>query len=426
MEQLPKIVSQRLRAVRPEKHPDANLLAGFAEKSLLPREKAQVMEHLASCAVCREVVAHAQPEEAVKEAAVAARGGRNSWFHSAAVRWAALAACVVVVGAVVISRSHFESKPADNIALYKAPVEVAKTEPVPAPTAAPVATVATRRDESKTVQLQDKLEAGRKQDADQAAGLEKRQLAMAAPKSQPEQAQGGGNPGELDTKQKVSSTNETVEVSSIAVPVDTQAVDEAKANKKEFSADKAMKAPAARNEVAMAQTAAAAPPVASQAKAGPVSSVAGNQPAQSESVQVQGLYRAKDGYADSGAVAGGLRSGVRFPTPRWQISAEGKLLRSGDLGRSWQPVSLGQNPVFRALSVNDREVWVGGSNGNLFYSPNAGDSWQQIKPSSNGQALIADITGIDFKDPQHGQVTTADHQTWSTSDGGHSWQVGTR
>ena len=73
MEQLPKIVAQRLQAVsRAEMHPDANLLAAYAEKSLLPREQTQVLEHLAVCTECREVVAHALPEEVLLEVAVAA------------------------------------------------------------------------------------------------------------------------------------------------------------------------------------------------------------------------------------------------------------------------------------------------------------------------------------------------------------------
>src|SRR5215813_11757467 len=104
MEQLPKIVSQRLQAVsRAETHPDANLLTAFAEKSLLAREQAQVLEHLAVCSECREVVSHAQPEEVLQRVAVAAAAPmpvRRSWLSGVAVRWAALAACVVVVGAV--------------------------------------------------------------------------------------------------------------------------------------------------------------------------------------------------------------------------------------------------------------------------------------------------------------------------------------
>src|SRR4051794_26059698 len=130
MEQLPKIVAQRLQAVsRTETHPDANLLAAYAEKSLLPREQTQILEHLATCVECREVVAHAQPEEVLQRVAVAAGAPmavRRSWFSGAAVRWAVLAACVVVVGAAVISRTQF--KVYAPAASDSKPAVVAKTE----------------------------------------------------------------------------------------------------------------------------------------------------------------------------------------------------------------------------------------------------------------------------------------------------------
>src|ERR1051326_744989 len=98
MEQLRKIVAQRLQAVsRAEAHPDANLLAAFAEKSLLPREQAQILEHLAGCADCRGVVAHAQPEAVLQQVAVAAAAPmaarRSAWLSGAVIRWAGLAAC---------------------------------------------------------------------------------------------------------------------------------------------------------------------------------------------------------------------------------------------------------------------------------------------------------------------------------------------
>ena len=63
MEQLPKIVQQRLRApAKPGIHPDPDLLAAFAEKSLNDRERSQVLQHLVECADCREVLSLAMPE----------------------------------------------------------------------------------------------------------------------------------------------------------------------------------------------------------------------------------------------------------------------------------------------------------------------------------------------------------------------------
>jgi len=50
MESVPKIVRDRLQAVPPAaNHPDADLLAAFAEQSLPSDERASVLEHLARC-----------------------------------------------------------------------------------------------------------------------------------------------------------------------------------------------------------------------------------------------------------------------------------------------------------------------------------------------------------------------------------------
>src|ERR1700690_3312119 len=98
MEQLPKIVQQRLQATAPAGgHPDPGLLAAFAEKSLTERERTQVLQHLGQCTDCRQVVALAMPEM-LEPSAIPAR---SHWFRWPMLRWGALAACVVVVSAAV-------------------------------------------------------------------------------------------------------------------------------------------------------------------------------------------------------------------------------------------------------------------------------------------------------------------------------------
>src|SRR5690348_18314229 len=59
MTKLPQFVRSRLaiRQTAPAEHPDANWLAGFAEQALSASERARVMEHLARCPECREVLA---------------------------------------------------------------------------------------------------------------------------------------------------------------------------------------------------------------------------------------------------------------------------------------------------------------------------------------------------------------------------------
>src|SRR5437016_4929421 len=66
MSDLPKIAQQRLReaaASHSDKnaHPDADLLTAFVEQNLAAQERDNVMQHLAMCAECREVVAGSLP-----------------------------------------------------------------------------------------------------------------------------------------------------------------------------------------------------------------------------------------------------------------------------------------------------------------------------------------------------------------------------
>ena len=104
-------------------HPDADLLTAFAEQALSAAEREGVLEHLALCGDCREVIALALPavdivavpiaaeSEAVRATAVPAKAER-SWlrivvwpkFAWPSLRWAALAAGVAVVASVLLLR----------------------------------------------------------------------------------------------------------------------------------------------------------------------------------------------------------------------------------------------------------------------------------------------------------------------------------
>src|SRR6266536_2886304 len=250
MEQLPKIVSRRLQTVSPGVHPDANLLVGFAEKSLLASEQAQVLDHLAACAVCREVVTRALPEGALEPAAVANPAGRRTWFHGA-VRWAALAACVVVAGAVVISRSQFLQRTPTSVATYKAPaevdkVEVARNEEQPASSGSPAPAVRARESENKIALSKAAPVASPRRDETP----QRQQLADVSPGVSEEKRKPDADQNGLPTYHGAGSrSGGAVDISqAAAAPVSSPVADDAKANKKEFSADKSMKVPVAANE----------------------------------------------------------------------------------------------------------------------------------------------------------------------------------
>ncbi len=116
------------------------------------------------------------------------------------------------------------------------------------------------------------------------------------------------------------------------------------------------------------------------------------------------------------------RSRAAYRVPRWTLSADGVLQRSFDSGKTWQTIPVASDVVFRALATNDSDIWVGGAAGALYHSSDAGQHWVRVYPAADGQALTADIVTVEFSDAQHGKLTTGDHETWTTSNAGNTWQ----
>src|SRR3954467_5049252 len=87
-----------MRSETPDEHPDADLLTAFAEHLLAGSERERVLLHLAACTNCREVVSLAMPDQSEAEVVVPVA---ESSFRWPMLRWTALAAAVIVVGAAV-------------------------------------------------------------------------------------------------------------------------------------------------------------------------------------------------------------------------------------------------------------------------------------------------------------------------------------
>jgi glyoxylase-like metal-dependent hydrolase (beta-lactamase superfamily II) len=122
MTEVSKIVTDRLRAAELARaasdpsHPNADLLTAFAEQTLSAPEREGLLQHLAACGDCRELIALALPPEAVASTPVAAeaeavrtrqpgvKSSRNwlSAFAWPSLRWTALAAGVVVAASVLL------------------------------------------------------------------------------------------------------------------------------------------------------------------------------------------------------------------------------------------------------------------------------------------------------------------------------------
>lgn len=109
--------------------------------------------------------------------------------------------------------------------------------------------------------------------------------------------------------------------------------------------------------------------------------------------------------------------------PKWRLASNGSLQRTTDASKTWETISVSDGMRFLTLFSLGNEVWVGGERGALYHSSDAGSHWISLKPSVDGQSLTGNLAAIEFLDPQHGKVTTSDHEVWTTEDAGQSWQL---
>ena len=133
MPNVPKIVPERLKAAASSAaHPDADLLTAFAEQALPEAERKAVLDHLARCRDCRDVVALAlPPTEAVQTTTTPVR---STWLTWPTLRWAFVAAGVVTIAS--IGALQFQRHSQQSMMAYKSP-QVALPESAAQPQAAP-------------------------------------------------------------------------------------------------------------------------------------------------------------------------------------------------------------------------------------------------------------------------------------------------
>src|SRR5258708_706059 len=119
MTEVPKIVYDRLRAALPgQAHPDPDLLTAFAEQALSATERDGILQHLALCGDCRDVIALALPAADAVPSPIAGEDDEDSVRTTVSragapaphmlsiawptLRWAALAAGVAVAAALLL------------------------------------------------------------------------------------------------------------------------------------------------------------------------------------------------------------------------------------------------------------------------------------------------------------------------------------
>ncbi len=388
MQQLPQIVRERLRTPARSEHPDADVLTAFAERSLPGPERALVMEHLARCGDCREVLSLALPE---MEEVLAPVALRRPWLSMTALRWGAITAGLVIV--VLLGVEHRRpdsfrnltsdlSRPKDKTAeVIRQPVTTTEARNEAMPDSAAISgdnAAATAKANSNASALglaRPNSVHSRNRHVERTA----RSL-----KDEPEQVSAGGGfaPKRAQPSSSMPAPSETVTVASASAQTASDA-----------------------QETRLAQ---------SQSEAGQDSSEGDQVVAKAKALVNPQVASAAQSASNS--------------APRWTITSAGGLRRSFDQGKTWQDISVTTNatpspalPIFRSISTAGVEVWAGAAGGVLYHSLDAGENWISAIPSDRGILLTGDIVSVQFTDSLHGRLSTSTSETWTTADGGQHW-----
>ena len=447
MTEVPKIVYDRLRAALPEQaHPDADLLTAFAEQALSAAEREGVLQHLALCEDCRDVVALALPaaditppqtaDENAVRTTVSQAGSRAPRKLSLAwptLRWAALAAGAVVAAAVLLvhpGKLNQATPPSVNrqVATAAPPASSPKIASSSVPSS-PIATSPTdhsaflaKTDEAQPkseLQLSKKLKAGQvvmpspQAESGRLLADNKKDSGQADKLSAPaDRARAFG----YDARSSQAAT-ETVGVSGAAAAVS-----------REPSAENVLMA---RNETPRNDA-----PAIEKAKPA-LQEMEGSEEQKAQAAAVPGPAKSLARNVMSTAKLASPASPTQAHNVTWAITG-GVLQRSVDSGQSWQDALHADHPLL-CYASRDEDVWAGGQAGTLFHSANSGVTWAQVQPSVKARPLSSDITHIevrnievrnqelrrdlryDVRGPGEILLSTSNNEIWSSADGGKTW-----
>src|ERR1035437_442681 len=431
---VPTIVHDRLRASGPQgsapaqAHPNADVLTAFAEQALSASERDSVLEHLARCGDCRELLALALPPadfraapigvETDADRATASRAGAPAtrklnfaWPALAwpTLRWAALAAGVAVAAAVLLLHPGNLNQVAPSANRTAVPVasgpQIATSIATSPAASSPVATPSTDQlavlAKTEEPQRKPELRASKKLKAGQAVMPPQYGMLLADNKkdsSQADKAPAAPSAGTRAFNYDASAgrgANETVEVSGATGGVET-----------ESSSLKVM----AQNEMPVVK-AKPAPP-----------GIEGNRLQKAEAPAGPGtaMLQTRNVMSKSAAKLTSSAAPALAHNATWAITA-GVLQRSLDSGQSWQEALRGDHPLL-CYASHGQDVWAGGQAGTLFHSADSGVTWLQAQPSIKALPLTSDITHIDVRDAAEVVLSTTNHEIWSSADSGKTWE----
>jgi hypothetical protein len=463
---------QRLAArPAPQVHPEADMLTAYVEQALPAAERDQIVRHLADCADCREVAALSLPMQPELQQARTLPSGGRKWLLG--LRWAGLAATVVIVAALAIKQPWRTGS--NQFVGSNAPSGSSQPQPVPPTTPAsalpdqPVASTtnpvssgalmvasasapAPKREASamdaKTSYVNvDRFAAGNRDQEKDADDIGASSFDARALPSVPPPQPGAGN-----SLQSVFATGRLSQGGSqpdLLVGLD-RSRDPGAGLQRGSSTTAGKSNFVARLHLFKAAKKVVRPVITGGGLTG--STMGGDgafslSAGRSDSTASAGLARPtapeKDKVASSSVEAAGGPSSLkessaaftekaRAPAAttttagaysyevsavQWKV-AEGKLLKSA-ASFDWQEAYPLHNIAFTTVTHQGNDVWAGGAHAALVHSRNGGAAWEKV---NIGDAATGDIAKITIEGAKI-TVKTSTQQTWSSQDGGRSWTL---
>ncbi len=469
MSELANALRQRLASAdEPREHPDADTLTSYLEQLLPASERHRVMEHLAACRHCRDVIALSLPEPVLAQggavpAASPAWRGLRAWRP--ALRLAASLASLAIVAAVIIElpRQQRSSPPALSSAASNpplaapAPAESMASQPAVAATVNPTP----READTRTVPSSAQTQSVRTIVAAEAA-----RVGTAAKTGEP-----GVSPPYVNVQMFANDASATVPAVDLpSAPAPRALIDRAPnidtlgSNSQLTAADAPHQAPSSKPLRILAPATSTThfglslvttvgrdakqlfhrptPLISANLFAGstmgapgqfnPAKELKGSPeplsaaPPAGKDLDALDQSRAFTAHAMSDASAkkmegsagdDRLRRAAAAPTA-WKV-ADGKLLKLGD-GGAWVDASpAGEGIEFSIVSSRGSDIWAGGGSAALLHSSDGGATWERITlgASASGTITSIEVNGVKIL------VKSSSGQSWSSPDGGRTWAL---
>ncbi len=370
MKQIPSnaLRSQLAQSSHASAHPDADQLTAFAENTLLPGERSGILAHLATCPSCREILrtaaAAAEPESAsiARPQLQPARSPLRAWLPGMAIA----ASLIALAGsALLLYHATRSNVPHTQTASNSRPALVAAQLPLPA--SAP--------------------------ESHPAPAPPPPHLSAAKRRPSPPRARPSAGPAPAVV---IATQEAPVQAQVAPTPLSLGVI--------AGTAPQTEPAPARQAQISGLHGSMSAAKAASR---GPAAT----------------RFEPRNAFAESSrapaSVMGQLVASPAVPA-HWRIGDSGQIERSTEPG-VWQPVLTGQQVHFRVLSVSGADLWAGGDRLRLFHSADDGRAWLEVYLPSSADRTRA-IAHIRVESQQKIIVEADDDTTWTTTDGGQTWQ----